>query len=224
MLYTLRMARRVNLIQERQRRTALERAAYLAIFEQGYAGVTLERIAAHAGVSKGTLVYYFGTREGLLVAVMRRFVRTIAAATRRALRLATTPEGRLLAYVENQFYAVDSTRRFYTVYLDFLAASTRDAALMGVQRAFVEETHRLDLELIGHLSAAAADAPDERAWQLRALVDGLSVRFLSDPQPELQAYRRLCLDGLRELLGLRAGTQGRPPADTEEGEKRKDVL
>ena len=193
------MARTVNPIQERQRRTALERAAYLAIFEQGYAGVTLERIAAHAGVSKGTLVYHFGSKEGLLSAVMRRFVRTIAAATRRALRLASTPHERLRAYAENQFYTIDSTRRFSTVYLDFLAASTRDPALMALQRAFVEETHRLDLELVGLTSPHQAE---ERAWQLRALVDGLSVRFLSDPDPQLGQYRRLCLDGLYRLLNL----------------------
>lgn len=193
------MARTVNPIQERQRRTALERAAYLAIFEQGYAGVTLERIAAHAGVSKGTLVYHFGSKEGLLSAVMRRFVRTIAAATRRALRLATTPHARLRAYAENQFFSVDSTRRFSTVYLDFLAASTRDPALMALQRAFIEETHRLDMELVGLTSP---DQADERAWQLRSLVDGLSVRFLSDPDPQLGQYRRLCLDGLYRLLNL----------------------
>ena len=190
------MARRVNPIQERQRRTALERAAYLAIFEQGYAGVTLERIAAHAGVSKGTLVYHFGSKEGLLAAVMRRFVRTIAAATRRALRLASTPQERLRAYADNQFYSVESTRRFYTVYLDFLAASSRDPVLMALQRAFNEETYRLDLELVGLTSSGAAD----RAWHLRALVDGLSVRFLSDPAPDLTHYRALCLAGLTRLL------------------------
>ena len=209
------MARRVNPIQERLRRTALERAAYLAIFEQGYAGVTLERIATHAGVSKGTLVYHFGSKEGLLSAVMKRFVRTIAAATRRALRLAVTPRNRLSAYAENQFYSVESTRRFYTVYLDFLAASTRDPALMLLQRAFVEETHRLDLELVG-LTAAHPTPPhptpapseltpaarEDRAWQLRALVDGLSVRFLSDPAPDLVHYRHLCLQGLHRLLEL----------------------
>ncbi len=176
----------------------------MAIFEQGYAGVTLERIAAHAGVSKGTLVYHFGSKEGLLAAVMRRFVRTIAAATRRALRLAPTPHDRLRAYAENQFYSVESTRRFYTVYLDFLAASTRDPALMVLQRAFVEETHRLDLELVGLTARVSAD----RAWHLRALVDGLSVRFLSDPDPDLTHYRQLCLEGLYRLLELEVAPAG----------------
>ncbi|GHF32009.1 TetR/AcrR family transcriptional repressor of bet genes [Deinococcus metalli] len=199
------MARRVNPIQDRARRAALEKAAYLAIYERGYAGVTLADIAAHAGVSRGTLVYHFGSRAGLLSAVIRRFTRTIGVATRRALRLAETPEAKLRAFVDNQFYGVENTRRFYTVSLDFLAAATRDAALMAVQRDFLEETLTLDLELARLSGEVGAPA---RARQLRALVEGLSVRFLADPQPDLAAYRADCLAGLRAILGWAPPARG----------------
>lgn len=192
------MARSVNPIQDRARRAALEKAAYLALYERGYAGVTLGDIAAQAGVSKGTLAYHFGSRAGLLAAVMRRFTRTITVATRRALRQAGTPEAKLRAYVENQFYGVENTRRFYTVSLDFLAAATRDPALMGVQRDFLRETLDLDLELA---RLGGEERAPERARLLRALVEGLSVRFLADPEPDLARYRAECLGGLRALLG-----------------------
>ena len=197
------MARRVNPILEKQRRASLERAAYQMIFARGYAHVTLADIAAQAGVSKGTLVYYFGSREGLFEAVMRRFVRTIAVATRRAVRQTEGPEARLRAYVENQFYGLENTRRFYTVYLDFLSASTKAEALMRVQRAFLAESLTLDLELAGLSGGPGAEA---RAWQLRALVDGLSIRFLCDPAPRLDEYRVRCLAGLRAVLGM--GNEG----------------
>lgn len=188
-------------MQEKQRRTALEKAAYLAIYEFGYAHVTLSDVARAAGVSKGTLVYYFGSKEGLLEALMHRFVRTIAVATRRALRRAQGRDAKLRVFVENQFYGLENTRRFYTVYLDFLSASTKDAALMRVQRAFLAETDDLDLDLARLTGEAGARA---RAWQLRALVDGLSIRFLYDPAPELQVYRDTCEAGLRAVLGLGA--------------------
>lgn len=194
------MARRVNPILEKQRRASLERAAYQMIFARGYAHVTLADIAAEAGVSKGTLVYYFGSREGLFEAVMRRFVRTIATATRRALRQQSSLEGKLRAYVENQFYGLENTRRFYTVYLDFLSASTKDAALLRVQRAFLESSTAVDGELARLVGEPDAEA---RAWQLRALVDGLSIRFLFDPAPSLDEYRERCLTGLRALLDVR---------------------
>lgn len=197
------MARRVNPIQDRVRRAALERAAYLALYERGYAGVTLADIARHAGVSKGTLVYHFGSRTGLLAAVMRRFTRTITAATRRALRQAGSPQAKLAAYVENQFYGLENTRRFYTVSLDFLAAATRDPELMNVQRDFQRETMSLDLELARLAGAAGAG---ERARLMRALVEGLSVRFLADPAPDLAVYRAECLWGLRAILGWDSAT------------------
>ncbi|AFD25533.1 TetR/AcrR family transcriptional regulator [Deinococcus gobiensis] len=192
------MARTVNPIQDRARRAALEKAAYLALYERGFAGVTLADIAGHAGVSRGTLVYHFGSRAGLLGAVMRRFTRTIAVATRRALRQAHTPDAKLRAYVDNQFFSVESTRRFTTVSLDFLAAATRDPGLMAVQRDFLAGTLRLDLELARLPGETGAE---RRAVQLRALVEGLSVRFLADPDPDLAAYREDCLAGLRAILG-----------------------
>ncbi|GGK93814.1 TetR/AcrR family transcriptional regulator [Deinococcus radiotolerans] len=192
------MARKVNPIQDRLRRAALERAAYLAIYERGYAGVTLADIAAHAGVSRGTLVYHFGSRAGLLAAVMRRFSRTIAVATRRAVRQAGTPEGKLRAYVDNQFYGLVNTRRFYTVSLDFLAAATRDPELMAMQRAFLAESLAVDLELARLAGPAGAEG---RARLLRALVEGLSVRFLADAEPDLEVYRADCMTGLRAVLG-----------------------
>ena len=216
------MARRVDPVQDRLRRAALEQAAYQAIFEYGFANVTLADIAARAGVSRGTLVYHFGSKEALLAAVMRRFVRTVTAATRRALRLAPTPEAKLRAYVENQFYGVLNTKRFYTVSLDLLSAAARDAALMTVQRGFVAANLSLDTELAalgepttgkqqpGERSAGDTAHLTARAWQLRALVDGLSMRFLSDPAPDLGHYREVCLMGLRALLwprldGVREG-------------------
>lgn len=198
--YARGMARTVNPIQDRQRRAALEKAAYLALYERGFAGVTLGDIAAQAGVSRGTLVYHFGSRAGLLAAVMRRFTRTVTVATRRALRQAGTPDEKLRAFVENQFYSVDSTRRFYTVTLDFLAAATRDAELMAVQREFMSERRKLDVELVQLFSTSCGVDTVEQAQQLRALVEGLSMQFLAETHPSLNDYRERCLRGLRAIL------------------------
>lgn len=197
------MARRVNPIQERRRKTELVQAAYLAIYKHGYARVTLNDVARAAGVSKGTLVYYFGSKEKLFEAVLRRFVRTIAVSTRRALRQADSAEEKLRAFVDNQFYGLANTRRFYTVYLDFLSASTKDLRLRAVTRAFFEESGQLDLEVaaLGLADLGPGDR-EARAWQLRALVDGLSIRFLYDAAPDLELYRRRCLSGARAVLGL----------------------
>ncbi|GHG05053.1 HTH-type transcriptional regulator BetI [Deinococcus piscis] len=193
------MARRIDPVQDRQRRTALVGAAYQAIYERGYHAVTLADIAAEAGVSRGTLMYHFGSKAGLLTAAMQRFTRTMTAATRRALRQAAGPEAKLRAYVENQFYGVENTRRFYTVWLDFQSAASHDPALLAVQREFLAQTHALDLELA---QLGGSNGADARARQLRALVEGLSLRFVAEEAPDLEAYRRECEAGARALLAL----------------------
>src|ERR1700748_2319010 len=43
-----------------------------SVAERGIAGSTFDRVAREAGVSRGLLHYYFGTKERLLVEVVRR--------------------------------------------------------------------------------------------------------------------------------------------------------
>src|ERR671915_334867 len=43
-----------------------------SVARRGAAGSTFEQVAAEAGVSRGLLHYYFGTKERLLVEVVRR--------------------------------------------------------------------------------------------------------------------------------------------------------
>src|SRR5436309_10524267 len=43
-----------------------------SVAERGIAGSTFDRVAHEAGVSRGLLHYYFGTKERLLVEVVRR--------------------------------------------------------------------------------------------------------------------------------------------------------
>src|SRR4051794_41241863 len=47
-------------------------AMRLSVAERGAAGSTFEHVAREAGVSRGLLHYYFGTKERLLVEVVRR--------------------------------------------------------------------------------------------------------------------------------------------------------
>ena len=63
---------------EPERREALLEAAGLEFAERGYAGASLNRIAEAAGLSKGSLYYYFEDKEDL-------FIRTVEVALERLL-------------------------------------------------------------------------------------------------------------------------------------------
>src|SRR5918992_3191302 len=62
-----------------------------SVAEVGIAGSTFERVAAKAEVSRGLLHYYFGTKERLLVEVIRADTEWRIETPRRALREAGTP-------------------------------------------------------------------------------------------------------------------------------------
>ncbi len=196
---SLPMARKVKPLEEKARRAALVKAAYYAIYEHGYASVTLADIARAAGVSKGTLVYYFGTKEGLFKLVLDRFIRTITFSTAKAVRSKKTPLEKLEAFVNYEFYGLENTKRFYTVYLDFLSASTKESELALVTRQFFKDSEILELQIAALGSGFDTEA---QSWQIRALVDGLSIRFVFDENADLELYRTRCLSGMRALLGI----------------------
>src|ERR671931_2736439 len=61
-----------------------------SVAEVGIAGSTFERVAAKAGVSRGLLHYYFGTKERLLIEVIRRDTEARIEALGAALEAART--------------------------------------------------------------------------------------------------------------------------------------
>lgn len=52
-------------------------AAEVLVLESGAGHMTLDAVAARAGVSKGGLLYHFPTKEALLQAMLERFIRQI---------------------------------------------------------------------------------------------------------------------------------------------------
>ena len=54
------------------------------VAERGIAGATFEHVSREAGVSRGLLHYYFGTKERLLIEVLRSDAETQDRDARRA--------------------------------------------------------------------------------------------------------------------------------------------
>jgi len=85
------------------RNEELTTAAIRAVHRHGYAHVTMTEIAREANASAASINYYFGTKEKLMEATMRRLLGILRTATRERLAAATTPKARLIALVEANF-------------------------------------------------------------------------------------------------------------------------
>jgi AcrR family transcriptional regulator len=105
----------------------------LAVAEQtfvelGYQATSMDQIAERVGVSKPMIYEYFGSKEGLLLACVRRVHEDLRAATSTAVTGATSPRGALEAGLRAYFVFMEGHRRSWSMLLHEPAFLTGPAA------------------------------------------------------------------------------------------------
>lgn len=183
--------------RELARRRSLLDAAIAEIGARRSTSVTVGQIAERAGVSSALAHHYFGTKQNLLVAAMRRILGIYADEVRAELGRATDPEARVAAIVRASFAASnfrpDVVRTWLALYL---TAQTEPEAA----RLFAVYRRRLRSNLAHALAPDFGDRRHEIAETVAAMIDGLYIRSaLADapPVPDPEALVLACLDGLR---------------------------
>jgi AcrR family transcriptional regulator len=84
-------------------RTRLLHAGVHVFDRKGYAGASVREIAEMAGVTTPTLYYHFGSKEGLLVAILSAAQREFLALVARALERQGAARDRIVALCEDAF-------------------------------------------------------------------------------------------------------------------------
>jgi TetR/AcrR family transcriptional regulator, fatty acid metabolism regulator protein len=193
------------------RRVDLVRAAYRLFSEKGVHRVPLEEIAASAGLSKGLVIYYFKTKENLVLATMRWALDATAERVRQAMGKATTPHGKVLAMIDGIWSGAETNRRFYLLYLDLAGHAARVQHFTQLSATFHTVVNALYSEVIAQGVAegafAAAD-PEEGAVALRAIIDGLFLQWLQEADWERLHpwYRDTCKRAAVAYLTREAGS------------------
>ncbi len=166
-----------------------------SVAARGAAGSTFDHVAREAGVSRGLLHYYFGTKERLLVEVVRRDAEIRLAALGTALADAQTGEHFIDALVRSLEELIERDPGFVVLMFELFTLSRRNDEIAGELAALCRQTRET---LAASLAAKQdegvvrlGDDPDSVAGVLLALADGLALRFLTesdvDPGPTLKA-------------------------------------
>src|SRR3954468_19536863 len=111
---------------ENERRDQLLVATYSVFAKKGFADTSLADIAAAAEFSKAMVIYYFKSKENLLVAAFEWITSGILDRLESCTAGLDQAEPMLRAQLEQLFISTRRNRRFYHVYLDFLAQSVHN--------------------------------------------------------------------------------------------------
>ena len=175
-----------------------------SVARRGAAGSTFDHVAREAGVSRGLLHYYFGTKERLLVEVVRRDTEIRLGMLDEALADAHTADDFIDALVRSLEDMVANDPGFVTLVFELFTAARRNEEI-AVE---VSELYRRTREHVAELLEAKqtegvlhlhAD-PDAVATVLFALADGIAMRMLIEPDREFGPTLRAGVACARALL------------------------
>ncbi|MGQ0846933.1 MAG: TetR/AcrR family transcriptional regulator [Sporichthyaceae bacterium] len=117
------------------------------LFAEGYQAASMDEIAARVGVSKPMLYHYFGSKEGLFLACLRRARDGMLAAILSGAELAAPPEQRLYTALVAWFRFVDEHRTLWKI----IEESEREFSEATAEIDAIRDEHT---ELIAALLAA----------------------------------------------------------------------
>lgn len=158
-----------------QRKQQLINAAVEMISVVGLAGVTLSQVAKQAGMSTGLVSHYFGDKEGLILAIMRKILRDLHEAVAKCRAQADKDvRSQLFAIIDGNFDPSQISEVSMRSWLDFWAASMHSPELHRLQRI---NDHRLFSNIcVQFKRLMPAESARSASRGLAALIDGLWLR------------------------------------------------
>jgi AcrR family transcriptional regulator len=176
-----------------------------SVGRRGAAGSTFDHVAREAGVSRGLLHYYFGSKERLLVEVVRQDREVRVQAMEERLDGAHTVDAIVDALVLGLEEFIEDERANRSVLYELLSASRHSeeirAALAELYRtsraSLAEGLRRKEAEGVIKLEADA----EAVASILFSLGDGFGIQVLADPAWDRGAAFEIGVRTARRLLG-----------------------
>jgi AcrR family transcriptional regulator len=194
----------------RDRHQEILEAAAGVITARGLAETRISDVAERCGVSPGLILYYFGSKDRLLVEALTfandqftlrlaRELRRLPSARRQLERLVELSVPGLLPEYER----LDE----WALWLEIWVLALRDQQ-MAREREALDRRWRQSIADVIRRGRASGEFPDgedaeEIGLQLGALIDGLAVQvLLNDTALSPSRMRAVCLDVAAKLVGF----------------------
>ncbi len=175
-----------------------------SVARRGVAGSTFDHVSREAGVSRGLLHYYFGTKEQLLVEAARRDCDQRIEVLERQLAGAQTPDDFVALLAQNLQETIHEDPDFVTLVFELFTLSRRNADIAVEYARLVSLTRD---RLASVLAAAQEEGvlrlhadPEAVADILFSLGDGFALRMIAEPERDFSASIQAGIECARSLL------------------------
>ena len=168
-------------------------AAIEVLKSDGYAGLTIAKVAAAAGESKPLVAYHYGSKQGLVEASGRAVAELVTAEALDAVEGAHTVEEVVRGVADGVERLLERDERLARLYFDLAAVSVVDPEI----RRTITEVNDGWREILTDLLRNAEDGPPPAqartlALMVNAATQGLALeRIERGPTPELRRARGL---------------------------------
>ncbi|MGZ3599337.1 MAG: TetR/AcrR family transcriptional regulator [Ktedonobacterales bacterium] len=170
-----------------ERRAELLAAAIRVLAREGLAETTTRKIAAEAGINQATLLYYFGSKDDLLFAVLQEMMLATQEVALRGVPQATDLREAVAGAIRAFWRQVEATPELQIMQYELTLYALRnpDAAWLAKEQyagycVVVETLLRETYAAAGQASAIPFDA---LARFIVGGLDGIILQFVSDRDP-----------------------------------------
>jgi len=175
-----------------------------SVAARGIAGSTFEHVSKEAGVSRGLLHYYFGTKERLLVEVVRRDSELRIARLDEPLAAAQSVDDVLNVLVASLQDMLENEPGYFDLLFELFIAGRHNPE---IQREVGEMFKRSRAHVVGTLEAKEREGVISPRFDLESVVsylfsiaDGIAMQVLSEPEKDFESVFETGTAAARHLL------------------------
>lgn len=175
-----------------------------SVAQRGTAGSTFDHVSREAGVSRGLLHYYFGTKEQLLAEAVRRDCELRLERLQLQLATANTADDFIDLMVQTLRETISEDPDFVTLMFEMFSLSRRNPEIAVEYAGLMRNTREQVAEMLAGAQREGVlrlhAEPDAVAEVLFSIGDGFALRMLTEPRRDYSATIQAGIMCVRALL------------------------
>ena len=193
-----------------ERRAQIIQAALACFMRKGYNSTTMDDIVAESGLSKGSLYWYFKSKDDLLQSAILSFFETsLGYENIAALEECSTASAKLRFLAQAMVQMGEWAKGLFNLFLEFWASSPRREEAAQLWTDLLIQYKDLIVGIIEEGVSSGEFRPVDAeglVWPMMAAYDGLAAYLMLMPDLDLKRASRAFVETL--LSGLLVDGQG----------------